>query len=152
MFTKILVPYDFSKYATKALNYAIEIAKKFDATLYLLTVVDPHEYLHGVLLAQLEDDYSVGDTIKKFIKAEVMACKKKLTKKAKTIAKKGIKVHHHAMKGPPIDGILDYCTANKINMIIMGSKGLTGISKIMALGSVSRKISEIAKCPVMIVR
>jgi len=73
MITKILVPYDFSKYATKALKYAIEIAEKFDATLYLLTVVDEHEYLHGVLLAELEADYTVGDTIKKIIKAEVMA-------------------------------------------------------------------------------
>ncbi len=152
MITRILVPYDFSKYATKALNYAIEMAEKFDATLYLLTVVDEHEYLHGVLLAELEADYKVGDTIKKIIKAEVMACKKKLTKTAKTIAKNGIKAHHHAMKGLPVEGILDYSAANKINMIIMGSKGLTGISKIMALGSVSRKISELAKCPVMIVR
>jgi nucleotide-binding universal stress UspA family protein len=37
-------------------------------------------------------------------------------------------------------------------LIIMGTIGLTGVSKIKALGSVARKVSEMAKCPIMLVR
>ena len=40
---------------------------------------------------------------------------------------------------------------NKMDMIVMGSHRLKGISKIKALGSVTRKVSEIADCPVLIV-
>ena len=71
---------------------------------------------------------------------------------AKRCEKNKIKVHHHAIRGNPVEGIMDYEKANKIDLTIMGSEGLRGISKLKALGSVSRKISELAKCPVMIVR
>ena len=149
---KILVPFDNSSYSKKALKYAVEIAEKFHSTLFLLTIVDEHEYMHGLLLAELEDNYTVRDSVKKIIKAEVMATKKSLAKLAKRCEKNKIKVHHHAIRGNPVEGIMDYEKANKIDLIIMGSEGLRGISKLKALGSVSRKISELAKCPVMIVR
>ena len=152
LYKKILVPYDGSNYSKNALKHAIEFAKKFDSTLYLLTVIDEHEYIHGLLLAELEDNYTVRDSVKKFVKSEVIASKKSLAKLAKKCEKNEIMVHHHVMRGNPIEGIFDYEKANKIELIIMGSKGLSGISKLMALGSVSRKISELAKCPVMIVR
>jgi len=56
------------------------------------------------------------------------------------------------MKGEPTEAILDYAIANKVDLIIIGSKGLRGFSKLKALGSVSRTVSELAKCPVMIIR
>lgn len=152
MIKKILVPYDGSKYSKKALSHAREMAPKFDATMFLLTVIDEHEYLHGVLRAELEGDYTIKDTIHKFIKSEVAATKKMVKRLAKNCEKKGVKTHHHAMRGNPIEGILDYAKANKIDLIILGSEGLRGFSKLKSLGSVSRKVSEMAKCPVMIVR
>jgi len=148
---KILVPYDGSSYSKKALKYAVEITKKFRSTLYILTVVDEHEFMHGVLRAELVSDYTVRDSVHKIIKSEVIAAKKLVTRLAKECEKNRIKVHHHAMRGNPFEGILDYEKANKIDLIIMGSEGLRGISRLKALGSVSRKISEFAKCPVMIV-
>ncbi len=152
MIKRILVPYDGSKYSKKALSNASEIAAKFNATIFLLTAVDEHEYLHGVLLAELEGDYTVKDSIRKLVKSEVMATKKMVSRLAKNCEKNGVKAHHHAMKGDPIEAILDYAKANKIDLIILGSQGLRGFSKLKALGSVSRKVSELAKCPVMIVR
>ena len=132
MIKRILVPYDGSKYSKKALILAKEMANKFDATMYLLTVVDEHEYLHGVLLAELEDDYRVKDSVRKFIKSEVMAAKKMITRLAKKYEKAKTKVHHHAMKGIPVEGILDYTKANKIDLIILGSEGLSGFGKLKA--------------------
>ncbi len=151
MMKKILVPYDGSSYSKKALKHAVEITKKFRSTLYILTVVDEHEFMHGVLRAELVSDFTIRDSVDKIIKSEVMAAKKLVTRLAKECEKNRIKVHHHAMRGNPFEGILDYEKANKIDLIIMGSEGLRGISRLKALGSVSRKISEFAKCPVMIV-
>jgi hypothetical protein len=40
--------------------------------MFLLTVVNEQEYLHGTLLAELEADYTIKDTIHKFIKSELI--------------------------------------------------------------------------------
>ena len=52
---------------------------------------------------------------------------------------------------PVSEQILKYTSDNKIDLIIIGSQRLNKFSKIKALGSVSRKISENADCPVMII-
>ena len=54
--------------------------------------------------------------------------------------------------GSADEQILRFAKNNKIDMIVMGSHRLKGISKIKALGSVTRKVSESADCPVLIVR
>jgi nucleotide-binding universal stress UspA family protein len=53
--------------------------------------------------------------------------------------------------GSAAEQILRLAKSNKIDMIVMGSHRLKGILKIKALGSVTRKVSEIADCPVLIV-
>jgi nucleotide-binding universal stress UspA family protein len=40
---------------------------------------------------------------------------------------------------------------NEVDLVVMGSRRLKGASRIKALGSVARKVSEIAECPVLIV-
>ena len=53
--------------------------------------------------------------------------------------------------GYPAEEIIKFAKANKIDMIIVGSRRLEAISKIKALGSVARKVSEAPDCPVMII-
>ena len=47
--------------------------------------------------------------------------------------------------------IIDYAESKKINLIIMGSHGQTGFNRLV-LGSVSNKISQLSKCPVLIMK
>ena len=54
--------------------------------------------------------------------------------------------------GNPAQVIIDVANKKqKVDLIIMGSTGLKGISKVRALGSVSRHVCENANCPVMLV-
>ena len=53
--------------------------------------------------------------------------------------------------GSAAEQILRFAKSNKIDMIVMGSRRLKGILKIKALGSIARKVSEIADCPVLVV-
>jgi nucleotide-binding universal stress UspA family protein len=53
--------------------------------------------------------------------------------------------------GSIVNNILNYADKEKVNLIIIGNIGLGGLSKFKALGSVSRSVSEKAKCPVLIV-
>ena len=67
------------------------------------------------------------------------------------ITKENIKSTLRVVIGSPSEKILEFANANQIDLIIMGSQRLETISKIKALGSVSRKVSEAADCPVLIV-
>ena len=81
--------------------------------------------------------------------------KEMLEKKKKELeAKAGSKI---AVKGVALVGdsisnkILELADKEKVDLIVIGNVGLSGISKLKTLGSVSRAISERALCPVMIV-
>ena len=49
------------------------------------------------------------------------------------------------------DTIIDFANKEKIDLIVLGNVGLSGMSKVKALGSVSRAIIEKSVCPVLIV-
>jgi nucleotide-binding universal stress UspA family protein len=51
----------------------------------------------------------------------------------------------------PAEEIIKFVDANQIDIIIIGSQRLETISKIKALGSVARRVSEAAECPVTII-
>jgi nucleotide-binding universal stress UspA family protein len=52
----------------------------------------------------------------------------------------------------PADRIIEFASNNKVDLIVMGTHGLSGIFKrIKALGSVSRAVTEKANCPVLLV-
>lgn len=150
-YRQILVPYDGSKYSKKALSEAIEIAKKFDSDLFLLTVIDtltvapPDFYLKpgaGVgakkFVKYLNDAFSKVDLV---LRDEVFHCKEN-----------GVCADYEIITGSPANVILRFAKKRNIDLIVMGSQGMVGISKLKALGSVSRKVSEEAGCPVLIVR
>jgi nucleotide-binding universal stress UspA family protein len=151
-YKKILVPYDGSKFSKEALNEASEIAKKFGSTLYLLMVVDvsavkPPGMLLGIMMEKRLKKWStqllesVKSKADKMLESEMQSCRKI-----------GIVTYYEIQTGNAVDSILKFANRLDVDLIVVGSRGLSGIGKIMALGSVSRKISEEANCPVMIIR
>jgi nucleotide-binding universal stress UspA family protein len=53
--------------------------------------------------------------------------------------------------GNPAERIIEFAHKEKVNVIVLGNVGLSGFSRLKALGSVSRSVSERAEVPVMIV-
>lgn len=150
-YRQILVPYDGSPYSKKSLNEAIEIAKKFDSDLYLLAVIDPATvappsfYLKpGAVVGIIKFKQYLKSSISKMdllLRDEVLRCKEN-----------GVCTDYEVIAGSPASTILQFAKKRKIDLIVMGSQGLSGINKIKALGSVSRKVSEQAACPIFLVR
>ena len=60
-------------------------------------------------------------------------------------------VEARAVIGNPAEQILETASTEKIDLVVLGSIGLTGLAKLKILGSVSRSVSERARCPVLIV-
>ncbi|WKT58655.1 universal stress protein [Candidatus Nitrosotenuis chungbukensis] len=66
---------------------------------------------------------------------------------------KGVKAYYKIIvNGNIAEEILKTAKQKLIDLIVIGSQGLHGISKIKTLGSVSRRVSELADCAVLIVR
>ncbi|HET7337775.1 MAG TPA: universal stress protein, partial [Candidatus Nitrosotalea sp.] len=59
--------------------------------------------------------------------------------------------YYEVVAGKPVESILKFEHGAHPDLIVIGSKGLHGAGQLKALGSVSRKVSELAKCPVMII-
>lgn len=147
----ILVPFDGSKFSKKALNTALEISEKKITTIHLLSVVNVDYISPPGSLLGIVSRSSIGtiNQIKKSAKKEVESM---LANQAKKCNKVGIKNNFKVTTGNVSEKILKYSKKNKISLIVIGSQGLHGISKLKVLGSTSRRVSEHASCPVMIVR
>ena len=63
----------------------------------------------------------------------------------------GTRVKAHLEIGVPTDVALEFCEENKIDLIVMGSRGL-GFFKGLVLGSVSSYLVEHATCPVLVIK
>jgi nucleotide-binding universal stress UspA family protein len=68
------------------------------------------------------------------------------------LAEQGLTSHYQlTVEGDPADEILKFADANRVDLIAIGSHGLAGVLRLV-MGSVSRKVLDQAKCPILIVR
>jgi nucleotide-binding universal stress UspA family protein len=142
-FSKILVPFDGSSYSMKAFKAALGIAKKHKSKVFVLSC--------------LEKDNLGAWYIDKRINKQIIADAKKyaksfLIKLEKTAEESQIPVSINILETKSIaKEIIDFAESKKINLIIMGSHGQTGFNRLV-LGSVSNKVSQLSKCPVLIMK
>ena len=149
---KILLPHDGTEISDKALEKSKEFAKAFNAELYILHVIE-HIPIPPSLILGNERQWiaeSRRSIAKKVKEGWLKMAKEKINP---VLEKENIKFNTSVLtdEQPLSKQILKFASDNKVNLIIVGSKRLNKISKIKALGSVSRKISENADCPVMII-
>ena len=143
-FSRILVPYDQSKYSDLAFNKALEIATKFSSTITVLNILEV-EPVEGHFKPSMENLETEQDNRIK----EAKSMLENLQSKAK---EKNVPMESKVLHNPsPSDGILAYVESEKINLIVMGSHGRTGFKKIV-LGSVANDVLSKSKCPVLIIK
>ncbi|HEU4482242.1 MAG TPA: universal stress protein [Nitrososphaeraceae archaeon] len=152
MTSKILLPHDGTEISDKALEKSKEFAKALNAELYIFHVIE-HSPLPPSLILDHDRQWieeSRRDIAKKLKEGWIKMAKEKINP---VLEKENIKFKITASTDePPIsEQILKFASENKIDLIIMGSQRLSEISKIKALGSVSRKVSENVDCPIMII-
>ena len=154
LYERILVPFDGSKFAKKALDEAIKIAQNTDSVLYLCTVITVSNVIPPGSLLGFVKDTSASELRSRLIKSSKEEAEKTLNYQASVYCKsKGVKANYKIIvNGNIAEEILKTAKQKLINLIVIGSQGLHGISRIKTLGSVSRKVSELADCTVLIVR
>ncbi len=146
MINRILVPIDGSRHSKKTLALACDLAIRYDAGLHLLHIVQavPGEYTLALGGAAVTIDAD-QEELKK-AGAELMNSAQKLAdEQGCRIAKA------HTEGGVPAQKILNYASENKVDMIVMGSRGLSDLAGLL-LGSVSHRVSHLAECTCVTVR
>jgi universal stress protein A len=135
----ILVPYDFSAHSERALDYACSLAAKLGARIHLA---------HAIGAGLPELSAVLTDSMIATMREQSLS---ELGKVA--TAREGIATFGKVMvePGDARDGILTAARDCAADLIVMGSHGRRGISRLV-LGSVAEEIVRRAPCPVLVVR
>jgi nucleotide-binding universal stress UspA family protein len=140
MISKILVAIDGSDASMEAADYAISISKQYNSELCALHVIradvdlfGPHETSEYMTTMRNEGEKYLN-------KVKLKANENNIQIKTEIISSINI-----------AGGIVDYAEENNIDLLVIGTRGLSGFKKLL-LGSVASKVITYAHCPVMVVK
>lgn len=138
---QILVPTDFSENAQHAVDYAVELAKKCSAKLHLLhTPVIPTYLL-------MDLSYSPGpEAVTRILNDSQEA----LDAQAKGVAAAGVEHFSAIREGTVHEVIRDYAKEHEMDLVVLGTHGRTGVSKLM-YGSVTERVIKTVHTPIVVV-
>ncbi len=185
MFSKILVAFDGSKPSLDAVEFAMEIGKKYNSSLIILHILDGYKYpylLSSVVLAptfgsdklekerqkfeelmnSLREKYSEGKKKNKILSSEndkVILDENSATTSTRTadptdaIDSTGSDFETAIIEAETsaASTIVDYAESKNVDLLVIGSKGRTGLKK-MLVGSTASEVVKYSHCPVLVVR
>lgn len=138
MIKKILLAFDGSEPAKKALASALDLARKYEAGLYILTVARPPDFGEDVETeAIIENSRSYHE--------RTLAPVKDL------VAANGVKAVFEVAVGHPAEQIIYHADRYEVDLIVLGHRGKSLFRRLL-LGSVSKQVVQYADRTVMVVR
>ncbi len=147
-YNKILVPFDGSIPSKNALKEAVDLAKQSKGTIFLLYVVQE------IVLPAWTGRAPIKIGMKEYEKELYHEAKErayKLLEENKKKYENGINIETQTLYGNTAEKILSFIKSNRIDITVIGTTSRTGISKLIALGSVARKVAERSPRPVLLV-
>lgn len=139
---RILVPIDFSDRSKKALRYAVSFARQFQASIFCLHVLDvPYGAGEMGIIVEMEA----------FKKGLDQASKQQMDKLLAKEIPDTVPSDSTICFGTPYREIVRTADAQDVDLIIMGTHGHTGLSRVF-LGSTTERVVRHAHCPVLVVR
>lgn len=145
---KILVPTDFSKPAQIAVDVAADIAKKANAELILLHVIEEASGSSFNIIGEVTTTGGWEDKL--FTMKLIERSKKQMTKLCEEVKGTGVKVKQELRLGTAFHGMRDIISEQKVDLVVMGTAGHTKLEE-MIIGSNTEKVVRLSKCPVLTV-
>jgi len=142
-FDKILFANDFSENSEHAFDYALTLAKKFDARLIIIHVINEPVDLRGFYVPHI--------SFEKLEKEIEEGAEKMMQKFCRTKAKDFTNYETLIIAGIPYEEILRKANEEQVSIIVLGTQGRKGIDHFL-FGSTAERVVRNAKCPVMTVR
>lgn len=152
---KILFPTDFSECANHAENAAVELAKKFEAVLEIIHIVDN-------TIFKWESEEHFEETINmlptlidhphiKNVHTGLEGLKAAMNKKQEDLLLQGVNAKTKILFGEPNTAITEYSKETKPALVVMGTHGASGIREDL-IGSKTEWVNRHSPCPVLSIR
>jgi len=154
MFKRLLVPIDGSRFGLRALRYATEVARRFEAEVMLLQVIKPTTPViadgpPGVgspvgseiaMQAAAEEDESNAARAKRYLNGKVRGVKSQ-----------GMVGSYSVIVGDPSRSIIAFAQKERIDLIVMSTHGKSGLKRAI-MGSVADAVIRESGKPVLVIR
>lgn len=143
MFRNILVPFDLSSQSTRAFKVALDVAKKYDSKITVLTCIEGDAWHHKYYDAKADSE---------LIKKQRKVSEKHLEELESLAAKNNVSITSNIIASKSVvRDIVTFAKSRKHDLVVIGSHGRTGFDKLL-LGSVTNGVSQKIRCPVLIVK
>ena len=141
---RILVPLDGSDSSLRAAKYAIKVAKMANADIF---------FMHAVVNPPYGDPRGAGIMITAYIKEATEFVELWYINAGNMASEQGVKFTAETVLdvASAADSIVNYAESKKADLIVIGTKGRTGLKRLL-LGSVASGVVTHASCPVLITR
>jgi nucleotide-binding universal stress UspA family protein len=141
---RIIVPLDGSDFSFRAAKYAIKIAKMANAEII---------FMHAVVNPPYGDPRSAGIMITAYIKEAEELAELWYVKAGNMASNAGVKFMAETILdvASAADSIVNYAESKKADLIVIGTKGRTGLKRLL-LGNVASGVVTHARCPVLVTR
>ena len=156
-YSNILVPYDGSEYSDRALEYAARIAESCNSTILLFNIVDEILLPPTMQTIRFKSEIT-GEEVSRdvYLKEWHQKLKNEMRSTLETIRTKykdkpNLTINVEVAVGYPPGSIIRKIEDGKFALVVMGTVGLRGISKLRAIGSVARNVSENCACNILLV-
>lgn len=139
---KVLAPIDFSDNSQKVMSAALNVAKKFDAEIICLFVVQSFEDYSGFFVPHMP--------VLQFQEEMQASAEKKMADFLADALPAGQRGRGKVLLGDVGEEIVAFASQEKIDMIVMGTHGYKGLERVL-FGSVATQVVKTAPCPVLTV-
>ncbi|MDS0222129.1 universal stress protein [Haloarcula sp. S1AR25-5A] len=136
MYDRILVPTDGSDHSDLAIDHAMDLAEQFDAIVHVLFVVD-QAGPSGHWDVAVEKQEATGEEVLDAVVA--------------LGNERSVDVERHLRRGMPSEEIVDAATDYEADLIVMGTQGRTGFSRIATAGSTTERVVRLTEIPTLVV-
>ncbi len=137
---KILCPIDFSPPSRNALRYANEFAKAMNAKITVMHVIQPQPIAADVNVPYIPPEVEMEQ-----------AAKDDMAHLVREIVSEGVLVEQVLAFGLPSDCVIAQAKKENADVIILGTHGRSGISRLL-MGSTAESVIRHAACPVLVVK
>lgn len=143
-FKNILIPYDNSPCADRSFRVALDLAKKYDSHITLITCIE----LPSVGI-RLSEDLQMMKSVSQKLRETAGRNLGKLISEA---TKEGVLADFEIKETKSVvKTLVSIAQSHAPDLIVMGSHGRTGLSKFI-LGSVANGVCQLVNCPILIVK
>ncbi|WP_436926848.1 universal stress protein [Halosimplex amylolyticum] len=136
-YERILVPTDGSEPSERATEHAVDLASQYGATVEALFVVDETYPATSHWDVVVEEEEATGE--------------RALDAVAEAGENAGVAVERHLRRGVPHEEIVDAADDYGVDLIVMGTHGRTGLSRVASTGSTTERVVRLTTVPTLVV-